>query len=241
VASPESLQRRTTAERVAHLLRNEIQGGQLRPGARLRQHDIAVRFGVSTTPVREAFALLQAQGLVRIDAHRGAIVFRPSPRELVESQEIRCALELLAVTKAMGRIDDSTVQELRQMIEKMRDVEAADDWVELNDRFHMRLYEASDNHSLVEMIAALRETSNIYIRMFVDRQPVGARSDDQHEEILEACIAHDYDRARRVLKDHLEGAVDKLVEILNAPEGEPVDDLVDAEPPGSSPDGDPGG
>jgi DNA-binding GntR family transcriptional regulator len=231
VASPESLQRRTTAERVAHLLRNEIQGGELRPGTRLRQHEIAVRFGVSTTPVREAFALLQAQGLVRIDAHRGAIVFRPSPRELVESQEIRCALEYLAVTKAMGRLNDATVSELRQLITKMRDVEAAEDWVELNDRFHMRLYEASDNHSLVEMIAAIRETSNIYIRMFVDQQPAGARSDDQHEEILEAILAKDKERAHRVLERHIEGAVGRLVEILNTSVDETDDGLVDEKPP----------
>jgi DNA-binding GntR family transcriptional regulator len=231
MASADPLQRRTTAERVAVLLRDEIQGGHLRPGMRLRQHEIAVRLGVSTTPVREAFGLLQAQGLVRIDAHRGAIVFRPSPRELVESQEIRCALEFLAVTKAMDRLDDGLVTELRQMIEKMRDVEAADDWVELNNRFHMRLYEASDNHSLVEMIGAIRETSNIYIRMFVDQQPVGARSDDQHEEILEACLAHDSDRAHQVLKRHIEGPIDKLVELLNAPEDEADDALVDEKPP----------
>jgi DNA-binding GntR family transcriptional regulator len=181
--------------------------------------------------VREAFALLQAQGLVRIDAHRGAIVFRPSPRELIESQEIRLALEYLAVTKAMGRLDDATVTELRQLISKMRDVEAADDWVELNDRFHMTLYEASDNHSLVEMITAIRETSNIYIRMFVDQQPAGARSDDQHEEILEACLAQDKDRAHRVLERHIEGAVGKLVDILNTASNDADAGLVDEKPP----------
>jgi DNA-binding GntR family transcriptional regulator len=230
MATAEPLQRRTTAERVAALLREEIQGGELRPGMRLRQHDIAVRFGVSTTPVREAFGLLQAQGLVRIDAHRGAIVFRPSLRELVESQEIRCALEFLAVTKAMDRLDDALVSELRLMIEKMRQADDADDWVEVHNRFHMRLYEASDNHSLVEMIAASRETSNIYIRMFVDQRPRGQRSDDQHQELLEACLARDPDWAHRVLKRHIEDATDELMELLNAPEDE-ADALVDEKPP----------
>ena len=70
------LGRNTTAKMVAGMLRDQIQDGGLAPGTRLRQNEIAERFGVSTTPVREAFAQLQAEGLVRIDPHRGAVVFR---------------------------------------------------------------------------------------------------------------------------------------------------------------------
>src|SRR4030088_2067598 len=85
--------KRTTAKAVAAELRNEIYRGQIPPGARLMQADIAERFGVSTTPVREAFAMLQADGLVRLDSHRGAVVFQPTAQELLELFEIRELLE----------------------------------------------------------------------------------------------------------------------------------------------------
>src|SRR5688572_20697813 len=90
---------RTAAEAVATRLRQEIQAGEHAPGTPLRQTEVARRLGVSTTPVREAFALLQADGLVRIDRYRGAVVFRPTAEELRDAYEIREALELLAVGK----------------------------------------------------------------------------------------------------------------------------------------------
>jgi DNA-binding GntR family transcriptional regulator len=107
------LDRDTTAKVVAERLRDEIQDGTLSPGTRLRQNEVARRFGVSTTPVREAFAQLQAEGLVRIDPHRGAVVFRPTTDDLVEFYEIREVLESLAVVRAIPR--------LAALIENLRD------------------------------------------------------------------------------------------------------------------------
>src|ERR671919_3227658 len=114
------LRRRTTADAVAQMLRNEIQSGQLPPGTRLRQNDVAHRFGVSTTPVREALALLQADGLVRIDPHRGAIVFHPTIADLRESYEIRKTLEALAVEKATPQLTDDLVAELQEHLDEMK-------------------------------------------------------------------------------------------------------------------------
>src|SRR5918997_1170374 len=88
----------------------------LAPGTRLRQNDVAKRFGVSTTPVREAFAQLQAEGLVRIDPHRGAVVFHPSVDDVLEFYEIREALESLAVGHAIRKIDGDLAARLADMI-----------------------------------------------------------------------------------------------------------------------------
>jgi DNA-binding GntR family transcriptional regulator len=68
----------TRSEAVAGELRRMIQSGEFPPGARLRQAEIAARFGMSTTPVREAFMILAQEGIVRQDAHRGVVVFQPS-------------------------------------------------------------------------------------------------------------------------------------------------------------------
>src|SRR5215204_6555908 len=109
----------TTAKVVAGKLRDEIQEGVLGPGTRLRQNEIAARFGVSTTPVREAFAQLQAEGLVRIDPHRGAVVFHPTADDLVEFYEIREVLESFAVVRALPGLRPDVVKDLEALIDRM--------------------------------------------------------------------------------------------------------------------------
>ena len=81
---------------VAAELRRMIQAGELAAGAPLRQGELAARFGISTTPVREALMALAREGLIRHDAHRGAIVFPPTHEDIRENFEIRLALEPLA-------------------------------------------------------------------------------------------------------------------------------------------------
>src|SRR5262245_54456680 len=94
----------TASRAVAQQLPQEIERGTLEPGTRLRQIDIAKRFGVSTTPVREALALLTSEGLIRNDPRRGAVVFHPTEDDLAECFKIRMALEPLALTEALDRI-----------------------------------------------------------------------------------------------------------------------------------------
>ncbi len=96
---------RTISGAVAARLRQEIVAGELPAGQRLRQVEIARRLGVSTTPVREALAALQREGLVALHPQRGAVVFLPSVDDLREHYEIRIALEELAVGKAAERFE----------------------------------------------------------------------------------------------------------------------------------------
>ena len=110
----------TRAGAVAEKLRRLIQSGEIAPGSRLRQNELAERFGVSTTPVREAFAELAREGIVRLDAHRGATVFQPSLDELIEIYEIRGALEPLATELAAARATDEELAELEAIHLKMR-------------------------------------------------------------------------------------------------------------------------
>src|SRR5215218_5709527 len=102
----------TRAGLVAQRLRDMIESGELAPGAVLRQTEIAERFGVSTTPVREAFATLMREGVVRQDAHRSVMVFQPAADELAQIYEIRGALEPLATELAAKNITDDQVAEL---------------------------------------------------------------------------------------------------------------------------------
>jgi DNA-binding GntR family transcriptional regulator len=208
------LRRRTTADTVAQMLRNEIQRGQLPPGTRLRQNEVAQRFGVSTTPVREALALLQADGLVRIDPHRGALVFHPTIADLRESYEIRQALETLAVTKAIPHLSEELIDDLQKLIDRMRKERNESRWVELNNEFHLRLYQASGMLRLCSMIANLRDSSSTYIHMFAAHDLPEHRADDDHQEILDACAERDVRRAHKAIAAHINHTVNGLVRFI---------------------------
>jgi DNA-binding GntR family transcriptional regulator len=214
------LGRDTTGMVVAERLRGEIQHGTLAPGTRLRQNDVAQRFGVSTTPVREAFAQLQAEGLVRIDPHRGAVVFHPSVQDLLEFYEIREALESLAVTHAIPRLKAAAARDLEVLIDRMRRTEDARKWLKLNDQFHLRLYESAGRPRLLTLIDNLRDASAPYIHMFVASRPPSERANEEHQEILDACVKGDAIGTKRAIRAHLRNASRDLAAFLGAREAD---------------------
>lgn len=209
------LGRSTTAKVLAGRLREEIQDGTLAPGVRLRQNEVAERFGVSTTPVREAFAQLQAEGLVRIDPHRGAVVFHPTADDLLEYYEIREALESLAVTHAVDGLTPQRAKELNDLIQRMRRTRNARRWLQMNDEFHRKLYECARRPHLISLIENLRDASNPYLYMLVASRKPWDQINGEHQEILNACVRGDAKTARLAVRDHLRHASRELAEQLS--------------------------
>ena len=209
------LGRSTTAKVVAGMLRDEIQEGGLAPGTRLRQNEVAERFGVSTTPVREAFAQLQAEGLLRIDPHRGAVVFHPTAEDLLEYYEIREALESLAVTHAIKGLTPQIAKELNELIDRMRRTPDARRWLRLNDEFHLKLYESAARPHLSSLIDNLRDASTPYIYMFVASRKPSDQANGEHQEILDACVRGDAKGAQRAIRSHLRHASGELAAQLS--------------------------
>jgi DNA-binding GntR family transcriptional regulator len=206
---------RTIAGHVAERLRAEIVAGERPAGSKLRQVEIARRYGVSTTPVREALATLQREGLVRLHPQRGAVVFLPDVDDLREHYEIRAALEALAAAKVAARFEAEWAEPLRACLDEMRDGPPAARYIALNQRFHTALYAHSGCPRLVEMIAALRDASSAYLHIYraADDFPV-ARLDAEHREILAACLARDPERAARATREHLHHTVEHVAERL---------------------------
>jgi DNA-binding GntR family transcriptional regulator len=211
VAETDLLERRTVAETVKARLRDDILQGRLEPGAPLRQNDVAQRFGVSTTPVREAFALLQAEGLVEIDRYRGAVVFRPTTDDVRDAYEIREALETLATAKAAARITDEEADRLDALLAEMRATSDVERWMELNDEFHLGIYAAANSPRLLPVIASQRDGCGPYIRLNVEDPARRRVKDEQHREILDACRARDADRALDALRTHLRQSMDEIL------------------------------
>jgi DNA-binding GntR family transcriptional regulator len=213
IASP-----RTVSGLVAERLRAQIVAGELPAGSKLRQVEIARRFGVSTTPVREALAALQREGLVRLHPQRGAVVFVPTVSDLHEHYEIRAALESLAASRTAERFQEPWVAPLEALLDEMSTGPPAARYIELNQDFHTQLYERCGRPRLVEMIAGLRDASSAYLHIYRAAAdfPV-VRLDDEHRRILAACVARDAEEAAAATREHLQNTVEHVASRLERP------------------------
>jgi DNA-binding GntR family transcriptional regulator len=210
----------TRAAAVADELRRLIMSGEIPPGTHLRQNEVAKRFAVSTTPVREAFTALAREGLIRQDAHRGVIVFVPSADDLVQNYELRIALEPLAARIAAENATDDDVQRLEDLLEEMRIAivkDVARYGAELNPRFHATINEAARRPRLAALIDQLRDASTAYIQVLSLRpQPRRYLDSAQrgHEEIVAAIKSRSPARAAEAMTQHLEHNRDQILASL---------------------------
>ena len=210
----------TVAEQVAVALRQEIATGQLAAGTKLRQVEIAQRFEVSTTPVREAFGLLQREGLVQIDTHRGVTVFLPSIQDLIEHYEIRMALEVLATEKAAEHFQAQDAPALTAILDERAATSDAVRLVELNHQFHMQLYRLARRPRLLTMIEDLRNASSAYLYLYASANlPTDTQRDDrEHRAILAACQTNDLLLAASTMRHHLQQTVEQVMSMLERTE-----------------------
>jgi DNA-binding GntR family transcriptional regulator len=208
--------KRTVAEQIATALRQEIVSGQLPAGTRLPQVEIAQRFGVSTTPVREAFGLLQRDGLVQGDTHRGVTVFLPTVEDLIEHYEIRMALEMLAAEKAAACFQAQDALPFVAILDEMYTTNDAVRYVEWNQQFHLSLYLLAGRSRLVAMIEELRNASLAYNHLYAaaDIPKDAQRLDAEHREILAACQANDPLRAANAVRQHIHQTIIHVKEVL---------------------------
>jgi DNA-binding GntR family transcriptional regulator len=205
----------TRAGAVAERLRELIRSGELAPGTHLRQDEIAARFGVSSTPVREAFLALEREGLVRRHPHRSVVVFMPSVQELNELYEIRAVLEPLATEIATKKLSKNDLAALERIVIEMRTARPKQ-FVKLNDELHTRIYAAADRPRLRELIDGLRDPAANYVSMNVDLYDRSYRDEVQaeHEALLQALQSRAAKRAARVMSEHLEHSGKHIVSLI---------------------------
>src|ERR1700761_3951619 len=149
----------TRAEELRLQLADEIVRGALPPGASLDETDIARRFKVSRTPVREALRQLAASGLIETRAHRGAVVARPTIDRLTGMFEAMAELEALCAGLAAERMTPVERHKLEAVHEELRVLSHAgnpDRFHEVNERFHNSIYAGSQNAYIAEMTLATR-------------------------------------------------------------------------------------
>ena len=209
-------------------LRQFILEGDLEPGARLGEVELAAQLGVSRTPVREALRALSSQGLVEILPNRGARVARWSVKDLDEIYELRVMLESHAAERAANRMSPAETDELDELCTQMETCARRGskhdllELSELNARFHGCVMDAADSPRLATMLASVVQVP-LVMRTFVRYSPDAlARSMGHHRELAAAMRAGAPEWAGAVMRSHIIAARTVLVNSDGAadPEGE---------------------
>lgn len=196
---------RTLAEKAFTVLHEAILTGQLKAGERLPIEDLADLLGMSPMPIREAVRRLDAAGLVENIPHRGARVTQLSIDDLRDVYESRLALEPLAVRRAAECFTEEDAERAAERLDALARLARKDTpeaWA-AHTAFHFALYEAADSRWLVRLIRPLWESSERYRLSSAVKRDLGSR-EQEHEQILAACVAHDAERADHALRRHLE-------------------------------------
>ena len=188
---------------VVALIRELIITGELAAGEQLRQRDLAQRFGVSQTPVREAMRRLESEGLLVCDTHRGFTVMAPDDGPVEENFQIRAALESLGASLAASKIDPDGLVRLDSLNDRMRAL-ADDDpaYADLNREFHFTVYEYARSPLLLSLMRLLWAALHGGPRVARSH----AESARQHDEILAALRAGDSGAAAERTREHIMGA-----------------------------------
>lgn len=192
---------------LAERLRELIIEGDLAAGARLNERMLCERLGVSRTPLREAFRVLAAEGLVDLQPNRGAQVVALSDDDIRESFEVMGALEALSGELACRRIRDDEVAEIKALTFEMLACHARRDlpaYYRLNRAIHDRINLAAGNALLRQTYVTLNQRiQNLRFRSNFDRDKWN-RAARQHADIVEALEARDAARLAAILRNHLE-------------------------------------
>lgn len=194
------------ADEVRQQLEDQINSGQLLPGDALDERELASRFGVSRTPVREAITQLAAQGLVTAAPRQGVLVARMSIKELLAMFELLAELEAICAKYCARRI--TALQRERLMVihqTSLAHVEADDviRYSQSNVDFHAVLYAACHNEFLAQQLRTLRRRTQMY-RQNPFMQPGRMRiSWQDHQRVLEAVLKGDADLAQREMLEHI--------------------------------------
>ena len=199
-------------------LKDEILSNRMPPGFQAPEPEIALRLGMSRTPVREALIRLEAEGLVELIPRRGARVLPIRADDMREIYEILTSLESDAAA-ALARRTPSADQLLplstatHDMENALKD-EDRDAWAEADDRFHRTLLELHGNRRLRSFVQALSDQAHRARIATLRLRDMPKRSTEDHRDILEALKAGDEDGARDAFREHRKRAAAELVGIL---------------------------
>ena len=209
---------RPLREIVYEELKRQIMVGEIAPGTRMMEVDLADEMGVSRTPVREVIRKLEKEGLVTIEPRRGAYASDISAKDMVDVLEVRQDLEGMAAGLAAQKIAEGDILQLKDMTRRYKEaVEAGDieEIIKQDEDFHKFIVGLSDNKTLIKMVSQVQELALRFRYIYYDDFSRFKNQPLEHQEIVEAIMSGDANSARRFAEVH----ISKLKDFVKSEEG----------------------
>ncbi len=199
-------------------LRKLIFSGELPAGSDHLESELAMRLGMSRTPVREAALTLEGQGLLEVRARKGVRILPISVRDMEEIYDVLTELESMAAADAAGQ--GYSVKDLKTLEKTIEDMETAlaaedrDAWAEADDRFHTELVRLGGNSRVMAIVARMADQVRRAKSVTLHMRPLPLQSNKDHRDVVDAIRAGDAVRAREIHATHRAGAKDVLINLL---------------------------
>jgi DNA-binding GntR family transcriptional regulator len=206
-----------THEAVLTELRRRIASGALQPGGRVPVEQLAGELGVSRIPIREALKVLEGEGQIVYEPHRGSYVAELSLADLREIYRMRELLESDAVAQAVPLLDDETLERIESQRE-LADAASADGdlarYADANRRFHLDLFASAGRPILYRTIRQLWDASDSYRALFANAEEHRSEAAADHRAIVAALRARDVAATCAAQDRHRERALEALASLL---------------------------
>ena len=202
---------------VFQTLRQAILKGELKPGERLMELQLAAQLGVSRTPIREAIRMLEQEGLAVTMPRKGAEVAKMTLKGMEDVLEIREALDILACQLACDRITDDllkTLEEKKKAFEASLETKDVKVIADADISFHDVIYEATGNPKLVIMLNNLREQIYRYRVEYIKKTENYPILIKEHEAIYQALLKRNKEAARASISNHVENQANAVKEVI---------------------------
>lgn len=207
--------------RISDTIKEELEQmivtGHFTDGERLDEVKLAEKFKISRTPLREAFQSLAASGLVELVPHRGAFIRHPSFIELVEMFDVMAELEAACGIRAVRRINDEQLVDIRKTITDCEEALRANDgdkYYRANEMFHHLIYNASGNSFLASQATNLHKRLKPFRRMQLRVRGRLPQSMSEHHQIVSALESGDAEKTASILRDHVSIQGEKFHDLM---------------------------
>ncbi|HHU32108.1 MAG: GntR family transcriptional regulator [Zhaonellaceae bacterium] len=204
---------KTKSQAVYTAIREMITSGEHGPDEIFNSVDLAKKFGVSRTPVTEAVKMLEAKGFVTVLPGVGFKIRKPSTMEILELLEIRCALELLAIRRAVRLRCQKDVANLENILNKIKNcvkTEEMDEYLRLNEEFHFALYDLSRYNHLIQLQRDLWDWEGWYANELYDTPHDIEVLLEDHYKIVKCLKDRAIEESEKVAHEHWRHCVEVL-------------------------------
>ena len=203
---------------VFNTLRQAILRGELKPGERRMEIQLANKLGVSRTPIREALRKLELEGLVNMVPRKGAEVADITEKSLRDVLEVRKALEELSVQLACEKITEEEIEELKRVAERFKDTLDDQDVTKIAEAdvaFHDVIYTATDNQKLILLLNNLREQMYRYRVEYLKKEEAYPQLIAEHEELIDNISKRNKEEATRIMCEHIDNQVATVINVIH--------------------------